>query len=509
MDRFIPNRGAMNFENGHFTLTSEASNLSTSSINDSTYDNEDDLNSSNALNISMRDEEGGTFRRSLAANLLPGGNGNMNSFESNNVVGSNGDTTGNNSTSNTNDSSHRVLAFRSKAPAPAEGHVNSLKVLYSQNKTVNTTKIKSTRHIPSAPERILDAPDMVDDFYLNLLDWSCANLLAVALGPSVYIWNAASGAIHELMHTTAPDDFITSVSWIKEGGGYLAIGTNSAEVQLWDAEKAKQVRSMKGHTARVGALDWNSHTLSSGSRDTSIFNHDVRIKDHHVSTFVGHTQEVCGLKWSPDGTMLASGGNDNLLCLWDNSATSASGGSTLGSNNQIAPKFTLSDHQAAVKAVSWCPWQKGLLATGGGTADRTIKLWNTATGSLLNSIDTGSQVTALAWNPHERELLSSHGFAQNQLTLWKYPSMVKVKELTGHTSRVLALSTSADGSMVCSAGADETLRFWRVFGEARSKSSSSGGGGSGSSSNGTGSGSNGNGGNTNSPNGLIRGMNIR
>lgn len=50
------------------------------------------------------------------------------------------------------------------------------------------------------------------------------------------------------------------------------------------------------------------------------------------------------------------------------------------------------------------------------------------------------QVCALQWNRHQKELLSSHGFSQNQLSLWKYPSMVKIAELTGHTARVLHLS---------------------------------------------------------------------
>lgn len=51
-------------------------------------------------------------------------------------------------------------------------------------------------------------------------------------------------------------------------------------------------------------------------------------------------------------------------------------------------------HTAAVKALAWCPFQANLLASGGGTADRSIKFWNTHTGALLNSIDTGSQVSA-------------------------------------------------------------------------------------------------------------------
>ena len=47
--------------------------------------------------------------------------------------------------------------------------------------------------------------------------------------------------------------------------------------------------------------------------------------------------------------------------------------------------------QAAVKAIAWSPHQHGLLASGGGTADRCIRYWNTTTGAALSSIDTGSQ----------------------------------------------------------------------------------------------------------------------
>ena len=52
-------------------------------------------------------------------------------------------------------------------------------------------------------------------------------------------------------------------------------------------------------------------------------------------------------------------------------------------------------HQAAVKAVAWCPWQSGVLASGGGTADRCIRTWNCNTGNLLNTVDTKSQVSSL------------------------------------------------------------------------------------------------------------------
>jgi cell division cycle protein 20 (cofactor of APC complex) len=127
------------------------------------------------------------------------------------------------------------------------------------------------------------------------------------------------------------------------------------------------------------------------------------------------------------------------------------------------PKFQIRDHTAAVKALAWCPWQSNLLASGGGTSDRRIMFWNTQTGNCLNSIDTKSQVCSLVWSKHDREIVSSHGFSQNQLCVWKYPSLAKVTELTGHTSRVLHLAQSPDGATVVSAAGDETLRFWNVF----------------------------------------------
>ena len=44
----------------------------------------------------------------------------------------------------------------------------------------------------------------------------------------------------------------------------------------------------------------------------------------------------------------------------------------------------------------------------------------------LHSIDTGSQVSSIVWNEQYKELATGHGFSQNQLTLWKYPSLTKV-----------------------------------------------------------------------------------
>lgn len=78
------------------------------------------------------------------------------------------------------------------------------------------------------------------------------------------------------------------------------------------------------------------------------------------------------------------------------------------------------------------------------------------------------QVCNLAWSKNVNELVSAHGYSQNQIVVWKYPSMTKLATLTGHTYRVLYLAVSPDGQSIVTGAGDETLRFWNVFPGAKS-----------------------------------------
>ena len=311
-----------------------------------------------------------------------------------------------------------------------------------------------------APFKVLDAPQLQDDFYLNLVDWSASNVLAVGLGPCVYLWSACTSKVTKLCDV-GPSDSVTSVGWTQRGN-HLAVGTAHGRVQLWDAAKCRLLRTLLDHRARVGTMAWNAQVLATGSRDKAILVRDVRTRGDARAAPGGHKQEVCGLKWSFDELRLASGGNDNRLLVWDARATPR-------------PLHRFTEHSAAVKAIAWSPHQHGLLASGGGTADRCIRFWNTLSGAPLSCMDTGSQVCNLMWSRNCNEIVSTHGYSLNQIILWRYPSMTKVTTLTGHTFRVLYLAISPDGQTIVSGAGDETLRFWSVFPGSKNKGGRAGG----------------------------------
>uniref|UniRef100_A0A0K0E6E4 Fizzy-related protein homolog n=1 Tax=Strongyloides stercoralis TaxID=6248 RepID=A0A0K0E6E4_STRER len=328
-------------------------------------------------------------------------------------------------------------------------HVNDCTIPLSESSLrLLRSPRKPQRKVPKNPYKVLDAPELQDDFYLNLVDWSARNMLSVGLNSCVYLWSACNSQVIKLCDLASEADTVTSVQWT-EKGDLLAVGTNKGTLQVWDVQANKKVNDVLGHSARIGCLAWNNDVICSGSRDRFIIQRDMRVPNGNERKLAAHRQEVCGLKWSPDKQYLASGGNDNQLLVW--------------SLRKPDPVQVYNDHNAAVKALAWSPHHHGVLVSGGGTADRCLRFWNTLTGQAMHCIDTGSQVCNVAWSKHSSELVSTHGYSYNQVIIWKYPSLQPITKLTGHQYRVLYLAMSPDGESIVTGAGDETLRFWHVF----------------------------------------------
>ncbi len=112
-------------------------------------------------------------------------------------------------------------------------------------------------------------------------------------------------------------------------------------MQVWDVNSSKCIRKMKSHPSRVSSLSWRpkSVLLSSGSQSGKVHNYDPRMAQFHVQTLNAHKLDVCGLKWSTNGRFLASGGNDNVINIWD----------TYNHDPWTSPNCSFKSHIAAVK----------------------------------------------------------------------------------------------------------------------------------------------------------------
>ncbi|XP_060092423.1 cell division cycle protein 20 homolog B [Heteronotia binoei] len=301
------------------------------------------------------------------------------------------------------------------------------------------------------PEVKFHISGLRNDYYLNLLDWSHKNLIALALGSVVYIWNGKTNQnVKSIDLCSSCKHYIASIAWIRENP-WLAFATSDGEVQLWDIETQKKLRSMFGHLSVVGALSWNGHILSSGSRLGYIHHHDIRAAQHHIGTVQQSRQSVCSLQWSPGQKLLASGSSDGLLNIWANDP---------GVTGQGRPMTSI-PHPSAVKAMMWCPWQPDVIATGGGIKDRMLYIWNISSVKSLETAHTGSQICSLLWLPSTKELITGEGYPWNKMTVWRYPRLSNSAEHYDHKGRILHMSLSPEGNKIFSAGADDTAYVWK------------------------------------------------
>jgi cell division cycle 20-like protein 1 (cofactor of APC complex) len=125
---------------------------------------------------------------------------------------------------------------------------------------INGTKLQKTvsnpdyRKVAKVPFKVLDAPNLQDDFYLNLLEWSSQNILSVALDSSLYFWNANNNRV--LKFCDLNPESISSIHW-NQPGSQIAIGTSKGTVEIWDVAKSCKMNEYAGHSARVSSVAWS------------------------------------------------------------------------------------------------------------------------------------------------------------------------------------------------------------------------------------------------------------
>jgi serine/threonine protein kinase len=159
--------------------------------------------------------------------------------------------------------------------------------------------------------------------------------------------------------------------------------------------------------------------------------------------YLGHTDEVFSVAFSPDGTRLASGGADGTAQVWD---------ATTG--NRL---FTYLEHSGTITSLAWEPSGTRMASAG---ADKTVQVWDAATGSRLFTYrGHSSTVTSVAWSPDGTRIAS--GSFDKTIHVWSATTGVPFI-YRGHGHAVNGVSWSPDGMRVASASSDHRVEVWYV-----------------------------------------------
>lgn len=160
------------------------------------------------------------------------------------------------------------------------------------------------------------------------------------------------------------------------------------------------------------------------------------------STMEGHSDKVSSLAWSPRGDALASGSLDGSVRIWD----------VVGR----AERLVLSGN-GPVDNVAWAPDGRVVASAG---HDGVVLLCSSVDGSVLDALrGHESGVNGLTWSPDGATLASSDD--SGVILLRKPGRESRERSLLGHRGAVGSLAWSPAGDMLASAGMDRSLRLWK------------------------------------------------
>ncbi|KAJ1302118.1 hypothetical protein OPQ81_000948 [Rhizoctonia solani] len=334
-------------------------------------------------------------------------------------------------------------------------------------------------HMQRAPIHVYDAPEILEDYYASPFCMVLPRYIRMRVGLGFRLCN---------------DPGVKSaVEW---GDNALAVGQTDGQLSLYDTATKQHTSTLlpaSSHSSQICALSWTGNLLAAGLDGAALLwdirqssqpatshsanpSHSAAHRPISKLTAHGH-HKVCGVKWREDGEMLATSGDDNVVCVWDMRAMKKP--LIRGTPGKVAWKKK--GHCSAVKALAWCPWSPTILASGGGKSDGTVNFWSAQTGTLKHSLPLGSQITSIFFSPVCREIVTTHGFrapaylpiansveepeTANSILTHSYPSLTRLAHVPNlHGMRISHASLSPDGSRLMTGGTFEALVMWSVWG---------------------------------------------
>jgi WD40 repeat protein len=340
---------------------------------------------------------------------------------------------------------------RSAAAAQAAALAERNVALQARNQAIAEREISLSRQLAAqALTHMDDAPDL-------------ALLLSVAANKVNDMVEARDSLLRNLEHDPRLIAFLYGHQGPVLGlafspdGRTLASSSTDKTIRLWDlASRQPRGQPLTGHTDSVNsiAISHDGRTLASASSDGTIRLWDLTssqptsevLAGQPGEAIPGHQGSVTNLAFSPVAPVLAYGGSDAYIRLWD-----VARGQPVGQ--------PLSDHISYPSSLAFSPNGR-LLAVG--ASDGTIRLWDIAQGRTVGPQlrgHTGS-VTTVAFSPNGALLAS--GSDDGTIRLWDVARGRPAGLLSGHSGSITSLAFSPDGTLLASGSADQTVRLWDV-----------------------------------------------
>jgi WD40 repeat protein/tetratricopeptide (TPR) repeat protein/tRNA A-37 threonylcarbamoyl transferase component Bud32 len=273
---------------------------------------------------------------------------------------------------------------------------------------------------------------------------------------TVRLWDVAGG--RELRRLGGQGGPITGIAFHPDGrrlAAAVSAAGKSGEVMVWDIVTGRAVRVLHGHKAGVNCVAFNRKgtLLASGGDDQA-----VKLWDPGLGKAVGTLELKTGgsvntLAFSSDGVYLGSGSEDGTITFWKAEA---------GQFRKVYRQTFLTGHAESVRTVDFSPGSDQLASAGWDKAVLILPVEPVKGGALdRRSIPQSARVEAVAWAP-DGMLLACAG-ENRMVELWEVagPKRRLVRSFRGHLGTVRSLAFSPDGKLLASAG-ESTVRLWDV-----------------------------------------------